>query len=186
MTPREWRLGNPHFASAVSLAVLLGLGGCATPSTISSDPSNLSGRLAVRVAAHDDSPARSVSALFDLRRNGPSGELDLSTPLGTLMGKAQWGPEQVSLITPQGERQYPTLNALSEDVLGESIPVQALFDWLLGRPWSGAVSTPLPGDLHTGFTQLGWRIQLDRFTEGVIQAQRDAPPVVIVHARLLR
>lgn len=172
--------------STLLFVAMLALAGCATPPVMVSHPDSLSGRLAVRVAAHDNDPARSVSALFDLRSNGPSGELDLSTPMGTLMGKAQWGPEQVSLVTPQGQRQYPSLSALSEDVLGESIPVQALFDWLHGRPWSGAQATPLPGEPNAGFTQLGWRIELDRFAQGIVQAHRDAAPRVFVHARLLR
>lgn len=129
---------------------------------------------------------RSVSALFDLQSQGDSGELDLSTPLGTLIGKVQWGPQQVSLLTQQGLRQYPSLGALSEDLWGENIPLQAMFDWLNGRPWSGTPATPLPGPPGTGFTQLGWRIQLDQWPQGIIQAQREAEPQVFFHARLLR
>jgi outer membrane lipoprotein LolB len=129
---------------------------------------------------------RSVSALFDLRNQVDAGELDLSTPLGTLIGKVQWSPQQVSLLTHQGLRSYPNLSALSEDVLGENIPLQALFDWLNGRPWSGAQATPLPGPPNAGFTQLGWRIQLDQLAQGIIKAHREAAPEVFFHARLLR
>lgn len=144
----------------------------------------LSGRLAVKVAAREGAPARSVSALFDLRsQDGHAGELDLSTPMGTLMGRARWDAQQVWLITPDGERRYPNLEALSDDVLGEQVPVQALFDWLQGRPWPGAPSTLLPG---SAFTQLGWTIRLDRLADGMILAERTEPSPVTVQARLLR
>ncbi len=173
------------------LAAILGVAqllGCATPPAspppVPADVTTLSGRLAVRVAAQEGTPARSLSALFDLRSpDGRAGELDLSTPMGTLMGRARWDTQQVRLITPEGERQYPSLEALSDDVLGENVPVQALFDWLQGRPWSQAASTPLPDG---GFTQLGWTVRLDRLSDGVIVAERAAPPLVTVQARLLR
>jgi outer membrane lipoprotein LolB len=171
-----------RLACALAVAQLLG---CATTPP-PSEPANLSGRLSVRVAAQGDTPGRSVSAVFDLRSSdGQSGELDLSTPLGTLMGRARWSPGQVSLATSQGERSYPSLAALSEDVLGEDVPVQALFDWLQGRAWPGAASTPLTAP-SLGFSQLGWTIRLDRLADGAIQAERAEPPEVTVQVRLQR
>ncbi|MES2888343.1 MAG: outer membrane lipoprotein LolB [Pseudomonadota bacterium] len=177
---------------AALLFLLAGLAGCATTSSPAPAPvpevANLSGRLAVRVAASGEAPARSVTALFDLRsQDGQAGELDLSTPMGTIMGRAKWDAQQVTLVTPQGERRYPSLSALSQDVLGESIPVQALFDWLQGRPWPGAPSEPLPAASGgVGFTQLGWALQLGQLPDGVIVAERAEPPQVRVQARLLR
>lgn len=176
-----------------ALCLLVGSVGCTTTAPPSLTPapapevSNLSGRLAVRVAALGEAPARSVTALFDLRsHDGQSGELDLSTPMGTIMGRATWNAQQVKLVTSQSERVYPSLSALSQDVLGESIPVQALFDWLRGRPWPGAPSEPLQEESGMGFTQLGWTLQLGQLPDGVIVAERAEPPQVRVQARLLR
>ena len=172
----------------VALAFLW-LSACAIqqpPSTTPpADASSLSGRLSVRVASLDDTPGHSLSALFELRStNGTSGELELSSPLGTLLGRAQWSPQQVRLSTADGDRDYPSLNALSEDLLGENVPVQALFDWLHGRPWHGAPSEIAPGPT-IGFTQLGWIIKLDRMAQGVIVAERPEAPSITVLARLV-
>jgi outer membrane lipoprotein LolB len=170
----------------VVLAALL-LAGCATSRPGASGPAAgdaLSGRLAVRVDAADGHPARSVSAAFDLRGTAESGHLDLATPLGSVMAQARWTPGRVVLSTPQGETVYPDLDALSREVLGESVPVAALFDWLRGRPWSGAASVPTSG--AAGFSQLGWTVDLARFDEAWVSAHRAEAPVVSVRARLDR
>ena len=167
----------------------LWLTACATQQLPSATPpphhASLSGRLSVRVASLDDTPGHSLSALFDLHStDGTSGELELSSPLGTLLGRAQWSPQHVRLSTADGDRDYPSLNALSQDLLGEQVPVQALFDWLHGRPWPGAPSEASPGPT-IGFTQIGWIIKLDRMAQGVIIAERPEAPSITVLARLL-
>jgi outer membrane lipoprotein LolB len=67
-------------------------------------------------------------------------------------------------------------------VLGETLPLAALFDWLRGRPWPGAPSRPVAAP--PGFEQLGWRVDLARFAEGQVDARRDRAPAVNVRARL--
>ena len=100
----------------------------------------LAGRLAVRVEAHDGTAARSENAAFELQGSAQAGRLDLSTPLGSVLAQARWAPGSVVLATPQGERSFTDLDALTQEVLGESVPVAALFDWLRGRPWPGAAT----------------------------------------------
>jgi outer membrane lipoprotein LolB len=58
----------------------------------------------------------------------------------------------------------------------------ALIDWLRGRPWAGAPSRVLDG----GFEQLGWRVGLTEFAEGLLMATRQGAPAVSVRARLER
>ena len=70
-------------------------------------------------------------------------------------------------------------------LLGESVPIAALFDWLQGRPWNGAGHTARV-DGTPGFNQLGWRIDLSRHDEGWIEVRRDSPPAIVVRARLER
>ena len=147
--------------------------------------SPLTGRLAVRVEASASAPARSVSAAFDLRGNASVGRLNLASPFGNVLAQARWAPERVSLITPQGETEFADLDALTQEVLGESLPVAALFDWLRGRPWPGAPSTPRLAP-ETGFEQLGWVVNLARFDEARVEARRERAPVVTVQARLDR
>jgi outer membrane lipoprotein LolB len=154
--------------------VLLLAGGCAS---VPAPPDALSGRLAVRVEA---APPKSVSTQFELRGDAARGELTLTTALGTTLARARWQPGDVQLITPDGEQRFADLDALAQETLGERLPLGALFDWLRGRPWSGAPSTPLP----VGFEQLGWRVDVARYADGVVDASRAAAPAVTVRARL--
>ena len=166
------------------LAVAL-LGGCATAphAPIEAAGESFAGRMTVHVDAARGSDARNVTAAFDLRGGPTQGRLDLSTPLGTVLAQARWAPGKVALVTSQGERLFASLDELTREVLGESVPVNALFDWLQGRPWPGAPSTPTA---ERGFQQLGWVVSLARFDEGLISARRDQAPVVTVRAKLDR
>ena len=134
----------------------------------------------MRVDAQADTPARSLSAGFELRGDSERGELRLSTPLGTLLAAARWSPGEALLSMPGGQTRYADLDALSRHALGESLPLQALPDWLAGRPWPGASSQPLPA----GFAQLGWQVNLAAFRGGQVDAVREAAPTVTLRARL--
>ena len=164
------------------------LGGCATaPGSLTGGPGDsLAGRLTVRVDATPSTESRNVTATFDLQGGPQQGRLDLSTPLGTVLAQARWAPGKVALATSQGETQFASLDDLTREVLGESLPVAALFDWLRGRPWPGAPSRPSTPPAEPGFLQLGWAVSLARFDEGWISARRDQAPVVTVRAKLDR
>lgn len=164
------RLGA--LASALTL-----LAGCAT---VPHPAPDLAGRLAVRVEAIDGTPARNLNSQFELRGDAQAGELQLTTPLGSIAAQARWRPGLAELITLEGTRSFADLDALAQQLLGESLPLAALIEWLRGRPWSGASSTARAG----GFDQLGWHIDLSRFAEGWVLAGRDRPPVLSVRARL--
>jgi outer membrane lipoprotein LolB len=157
--------------------------GCATaPQSMAPGEEVLSGRLAVRVEATATDPVRSVSSAFDLRGSSQQGELDLSTPLGTLVARASWRPGRAVLTTTDRKVEYTDLDAMSAAALGETIPVAALFDWLHGRPWDRAPSRPTPD----GFEQLGWSVDTTRLNEGVISARRHTSPTVTFNVRLER
>ena len=150
------------------------------------DADTLSGRMAVRVEAGGGNEARAVSAAFDLRGNADAGTLNLATPLGTVLAQARWSPGNVVLATPQGESRFSDLDALTRQVLGESLPVAALFDWLRGRPWPGAASQATAPPVEPGFEQLGWVVSLARFDEAWVTARRELPSVVTVRAKVDR
>jgi len=164
-------------ASAALLAVLLA--GCATPRAPQSSDT-LAGRLSIRV---EGQPARNVSAAFELSGSPTHGQLVLSGPLGSTAAQARWAPGEAALISGGQRSQYPDLDALAVDALGELIPITALFDWLRGRAWPGAASRPR-SDGEAGFEQLGWQVSLARWSEGWIEARRTAAPVVTVRAKL--
>jgi outer membrane lipoprotein LolB len=172
-------------------ALCLSLGACATrpadpaSETLSGPLSgSLSGRLSVQVEALGVQAARSVSAAFELRGDAERGELQLATPLGTVLATANWSPGRASLATAGGSREFSDLDALAREALGEPLPLRALPDWLRGRPWPGEASRPKPAPGDAGFEQLGWTVNLARFSEGWLLARREAPPAVTLRARL--
>ena len=144
----------------------------------------LSGRLSVRV---ETEPVRALSGAFELSGTAQNGALVLTSPLGSTLAQARWSPAEVVLATPQGTRRFANLDELTRDALGESVPIEAWFDWLRGRPWPGAPSEPAP-ELRQGFAQLGWRVDLGSFAaDGMLNATRTAPPpTVTVRIRLDR
>jgi outer membrane lipoprotein LolB len=162
-----------------ALVALASLGGCATlrPQDL---PPDLAGRLAVRVDASAQTPSRSFSADFDLRGNTDRGTLRLTGPLGATLAEVRWQPGRAELADAQGTRAYDTLDSMAQDLFGEPLPLVALIDWLRGRPWAGAPNVKR----EDGFDQLGWRIGLGSFAEGLLQATRDSAPAVSVRARL--
>ena len=169
---------------ALAGLALATLAGCATvpppPPTAA-----ISGRLALQVEATPERPAQSLSAGFDLFGDATRGELRLSTPLGTTLAAAYWAPGQARLVTPDGERRFDDLDALSRDTFGESLPLRALPDWLQGRPWPGADAARALS-AGPGFEQLGWTVDLAGFDAGQWRASRAGPPAVRVRAQLDR
>ncbi|MBY0234612.1 MAG: outer membrane lipoprotein LolB [Burkholderiaceae bacterium] len=156
---------------------------------------HLTGRLSIQVSSSTARPTGG-NVGFDLSGNPAAGQLELSTPLGSLVARATWGAGEVKLQTPEGERQFTDLDELSRELLGEAIPVAALFDWLQGRPWPQMSSRPLAQE-QAGFEQLGWRIDLSGFDaagkQGVITAAKGAnagananssEPIVTLRARV--
>lgn len=166
----DWR----HAGAALLLAALAG---CAT---VPPTEQAVSGRLSLQVAAQADQPARGFNASFDLRGTAERGELRLSTPLGPQIASARWSPGEVILVSGQGEQRFASLGALAQEALGEALPLQALPDWLQGRPWPGAASQTG----GTGFEQLGWALDLSRRAEGFIIATRAQAPAVSLRIRL--
>jgi len=169
-----------------ALLTALVLAGCAVVPQTPQGGESLSGRLAVKVDGEGGAAPRSVSAGFELQGDPQRGRLNLSTPLGSVLAQARWAPGSVALVTPQGERQFADLDALTGEVLGESLPVAALFDWLRGRPWPGAASTVSVPPAEPGFAQLGWVVSLARFDQAWIVATRQSPPTVTVRAKVDR
>ena len=172
----------PQRVALTSLLALLVA--CTSLPRAPTDGDVLSGRLSVQVETEPGSTPRTVSAAFELSGNPRNGRLDLTNPLGSVMAQASWAPGTVVMKTPQATTDYPDLDSLTREVLGESLPVAALFDWLRGRPWPDAPSQPDPA--AAGFEQLGWAVNLARFDEGWVTARRARSPVVTVRARLDR
>lgn len=155
------------------------LAACATPPP-ALPGALISGRLAVQV---EGEAPHGFNGDFELRGDARTGSLRLAGPLGTTVADAHWSPQRTWLVTSQGSTTYANLDQLTAAVLGEPIPLAPLFDWLRGRPWPGAPAVSIGGSAG-GFAQLGWRIDLSRWADGLIEARRDAPPAITVRARV--
>jgi outer membrane lipoprotein LolB len=138
--------------------------------------------MALRVDASPGQPSRSFSAGFDLRGDAERGTLRLTGALGATLAEVSWQPGRAVLTDAQGTREFDTLDAMSQALFGEALPLGALTDWLRGRPWAGAPSTGAAG----GFEQLGWRVDLASFPEGIVVATRERSPAVSLRARMER
>lgn len=168
----------------VAAAVLTG---CVQTPTTPDPPfegTPLSGRLALKVDADTDAPARSWSAAFELRGNETLGRLSLISPLGTVVARADWSADGATLLTPDGSQRFDSLDQLAQAAMGEALPLAALTHWLAGHPWPGAPAQATP----QGFDQLGWHIDLSRWSDDAsLVARREQPlPAITVRARLDR
>ncbi|HEY8878310.1 MAG TPA: outer membrane lipoprotein LolB [Roseateles sp.] len=165
---------------AAPLLLALALAGCAQlqkapPATTAE--ARLSGRISVTVAGDVHNRGTGGAASFELFGGPQAGRLELTSPLGALVARASWQPGRAMLQTPDDERRFDDLDALTREMLGETVPVAALFDWLHARPWPAVPHTKT----DNGFEQLGWRIEPKLPS---LVAIRLAEPKVTLRARL--
>ncbi|MBU3735596.1 MAG: outer membrane lipoprotein LolB [Methylobacterium sp.] len=180
-------------ALLAGLALLQGLllAGCASappgpepaqPGEQASGQAAWSGRLGWQVAAAPGREAQQASAAFELRGNVHQGSLELSSPLGTVLARAHWRPGAAELRTPEGSSSFEDLPALTRAAFGgEEVPLQALFDWLQGKP------SPMAGHegrAGGGFEPLGWGVDVSGLARGLLTARRPAEPAVTLRIRL--
>lgn len=115
-----------------------------------------SGRLALRI---ESEPVQTFAALFDLSGTPETGQLRLTSPIGSTLAVLEWSPGQAMLKNGRQIRHFGSVDALIEAATGAAIPVVALFGWLAGRDEQVA----------------GWRVDLSQISSGRLQATRDTP-----------
>ena len=162
----------PRLRCVALVLCLSGLVGCASapPSrtaSISAHAGHLwQGRLSVSV--HSDPPSTTTAA-FQLSGTAEQGELQLFSPLGTTLAQLQWQPGSAHLHRGAAPEAFASLEALTEQLTGSALPLNALFDWLQGR------DRPSPG----------WVVDLSALDRGELKAQREQPlPTVNLRVRL--
>jgi outer membrane lipoprotein LolB len=157
--------GNPNGPAWSRLAAVLALfaAACATLPPAAGGVS-YTGRFALTV--NGDDRHETVSGRFALTVDRSDVTLDLSTPLGTTVARVQSGPAGARLTVPSAgglrTEQGPDPDALSLQVLGWTLPVSGLSDWIEGRPAAGRPYRLDPGE--AGAAQLeqdGWTIRFE-------------------------
>ena len=149
------------------MAALALCGGCASRPE-SRTTGGWIGRLSLQVQTE---PPQSFSASFELDGNAREGQLQLSTPLGHALARARWNASEALLMTASERRSYPNVSDMLLAATGAALPLDALFDWLEGRP------TQVPG----------WTPDLSHLAQGRLQARRSEPaPEVLLRIVLDR
>jgi len=140
------------------LAVALGLSACALPPRApdAAGQPYWNGRLGLQV---DGDKPQSFSAGFELRGAPQAGELSLYSPLGATLAQLRWAPGMAELQADGQRRQYPSIEALTQEATGTALPLPALFAWLDGKP------AEVPG----------WQADLSRIADGRLVARRSEP-----------
>jgi outer membrane lipoprotein LolB len=126
------------------------------PSTPAPQQRPLTGRLALTVYSE---PTQSWVASFELRGDARQGSLLVFSPLGSVLSTLRWSPENVVLGAGDKTIAYASLADLTQAATGTPLPIEALFDWLAGKP----------------STAPGWQADLSRQAQGRISAVRTAP-----------
>lgn len=146
---RYQRFTWPLLAASLALA----LAGCAslepTHASLGSQAHEYRGRM--MLIAPDRA---AVSLRFYLRLDTQSGELLLSDALGLTSASATWDDQGARVQRGGQERRYDDFTAMSQALLGQPLPPQALTHWMAGEPM-----TAQPEQLSDGFSELGWRVQ---------------------------
>jgi len=153
---RRLRRGAALFAAAI-------LGACSTLPP-AAGILTYSGKFALRVSGteHQDT----MNGRFALSVDDAGVTLDLSTPLGTTVARIRSGPQGALLTVPGSEglrtEQGPDPDALSQRVLGWTLPVSGIRDWIEGRPAAGRpYRLSAADDGGSLLEQDGWTIRLD-------------------------
>ncbi len=147
---------------ALCLVPLALLAGCSTaprlPVPGPDDPgrNEWTGRLALQVLSE---PAEFFSASFELTGSAEQGSLRLLSPFGQTVASAHWQPGRARLVQGAEERDFPSMEALTEAVTGTALPVSALFQWLRGV------------DVEVA----GWQADLSEQASGRVRAERLSP-----------
>jgi outer membrane lipoprotein LolB len=145
------------------------LAGCATNPTAGltgSDSFIRQGRFAVLAKQQLSETGESVQGGFVWKERAQSLEIDLTSALGNTLARIRVEPTGASLTQADGHvQQAPDADILLQEVLGQTLPVSGLRQWLRGRITSGSVQDIVLDEQGrlTGFTDDAWRVELLRY-----------------------
>jgi outer membrane lipoprotein LolB len=139
------------------------------------------GRLSLKLGAFGQASSAGSQMAFELDVKNDLGTLSLSTPLGTRMAMVRWqaqaapGQTTAQLETSDGIQAFDSLEGLTQQLLGEALPLQAMLHWLQGHPSPALPFEPSegqPANEPRSFTQAGWQVDASALQEGRLNAFR--------------
>ena len=110
-------------------------------------------------------PPQNLQASFELQGSAQAGELTLLNPIGGILARLSWTPQHATLERGDERWTDQSVEELARQLVQTPLPLQALFDWMAGRP------TP----------QAGWEADLSAHNQGRIVARRlqPSPPALL-------
>ena len=149
----------------------LALGACATPPTAPPERT-YAGRFAA--IAVNGAQRDSVSGRFTIEVRGERRTIDLATPVGTTIARIEIEPGRASATGPQLQTVTgPNADELVERLLGWSLPVAGLVDWINGRPVpERPAKTRRDGDRISEIEQDGWTIRISEYSPTTARPSR--------------
>ena len=159
------------------LAAVVCIGGCANPDkspeispqfgkAALAGPATGSymGRMSLKIDSVDPQAlgpqqGQFFSASFALAGNASTGQLTLTSPLGSVLAEMNWTESKAQLRANGELRSFNSLDALIFHATGAAIPLASLFSWLAG------VEAQAPG----------WQADLSRLSNGRLVARRLEP-----------
>lgn len=153
-------------AAAIAAAGLL-LGGCAWFRA----PKNIpfwQGRIAIKDPLEPDN---NLSADFELQGSAVAGSLTLFNMLGLTLARMRWSEGFAELRAGDEVRTFASADAMLRASLGQSIPLEAVFGWLVGDSQTVA----------------GWEVDRSRYAERRLRARKTAataPDAAAIHTGL--
>lgn len=155
------------------LAVVL-ISSCTTLPPPAATERSYSGRFSLAVTSTQTGTETQRSAWtgrFALAVGPQSLTLDLVTPLGATIARFETDPREARLLVPSDgrlqEARGTDAQTLAERVLGWSLPIERMPDWIEGRPSSGRPFHALAAEEGSErFEQDGWSVTVQRVTDG--------------------
>ncbi|MGO4380120.1 lipoprotein insertase outer membrane protein LolB [Pseudoduganella sp. RAF53_2] len=163
-------MGARVYVAAAAAAFLLG--GCATTtkapvcSAASGDAVDLHGRLAVKYT--QNSEPKSMTVNYSWSQTPQCTNVALSMPIGSTIATIEVTPEQ-AVLTESGKppRSAPDIDTLTARILGWSLPVAGLREWMQGYATAadGKRFNASPGNTDVT-TKDGWRLSFVSWQDG--------------------
>lgn len=151
---------------AAGVAATLLLAACAQTTELRS-AQVWEGRLALSVptqsAPIDGTQEQNYFAGFELSGHAQSGQMRLMSPLGQTLAHLRWSPQGAQLQQGDARRDFDSVQAMSEALTGQALPLPTFFDWIEGRPGQAP----------------GWEVDLSERAQGKITARRLWPPALL-------
>lgn len=125
-----------------------------------------SGRFALSVDAADGTKD-AVQGGFLWEESAQRLQLDLNNPMGAVLARVLVTQQGAALQYPNGEVIYASSpDALVEQLLGYTIPVEGMRDWLRGQVGSAPTAElRFEAAQPSYFQQNNWRVNLSRYDE---------------------